>query len=334
MSRDRTWWLRLLFGGGAVGCALAAAILYLFFSSLARASALQAAPICATPSRSPTSACLSVLDGQITFEGAVGRGNERITIALQGTKVDARYQCNESPAAACSGPPLRAGSPVVTGWWEGQMVTFGAAETRPSIVTEFNPLDQADRISFFLVLVIPGVSAIVAGLLPLQAPSSVDDLVKSLLASQPDPPREVDVRLLWRVTLGYSTWGGYWLWVGLYLVFYTASGGFPAAPGYSSILLLASGVVAIGLAAAFAPVALYGALRTGQHGTVLVKRFQTMSGRGSTVTKVWYDRSDGREATTTLGEDWTGCVKEGDRLEALADPKTGAVERIVSAPPG
>lgn len=308
--------------------------MYLFVGYLLDANALASAPLCSTPTRSSTSACLSVLDGQITYEGAVAKGNKRVTIALEDTVVDARYQCDESPGGACSAVPLRAGTAVATGWWKGNMVTFGPEGARPSIVTEFNPVDQAYHVGFFLVLVILGVSGIVAGLLLLQAPSSLGDLLRSVIAGQPHPPRVIDLPHLWRVAIGYSAWGGYLLWAFLFIFsFMVVRVLFPSDPGAVGVALVATGVASIGPALLLAPVGLYTKLRTAERRTVTVKRFRTATGRGRTVTTVWYDRTDGHEASTNLGDEWDGEVHIGDQLDALTDPGTGAVELVLSAPP-
>lgn len=330
-DRSRGGFLVFAFGCGIVGCLTGGFVLYLFTSALIDANALQSAPICSAPTRAATSRCLGILHGQITFEGLAGKNNERVTIALEDTNVDARYQCDESPPGACSSLTLRAGIPVATGWWKGQMVAFGPPGSRPSIVTESNPVDLADHVSFFLVLVILGVSGVVAGLLVVQAPSSLDDLVRSVTASQPKPPRNVDLRLLWRVAIGYSAWGGYAAWAGLFIVTYAVAG--RTNPGVAAILLVATAIISIGPAMLLAPVGLRRTLRSAERRTVTVKRFQTLTARGRTSTTVWYDRADGREGSTDLGEDWTDEVQIGEQLDALVDPKTGAVERVLSEPP-
>lgn len=193
--------------------------------------------------------------------------------------------------------------------------------------------DPPSKWLYLLIVAIPGPAALLTGLLVLQAPLSVDALVNSTLARDPNPPRSINYQLVWRVTLGYSSWGGYIAWAVLYIFAATVLQGFPRAYGLAPLVLLATFVVGWGPAALLAPVVLYGNLQTGEKTEVLIKRFRLGNDRGLAYTTVWYDRSDGKERTTVLGSGWTGRIKPGDRLGALTDPKTGEVERILSTPP-
>lgn len=331
MQQKRTAWMFI--GVGALLCIPAALVLTSYVAGVADADALGAAPICATPTQDGRSNCLSEFDGAITAVTPHSKSQDHVTLAVGGIAYDLGYDCAESPAGACAGVSFTPGTPIVAGWWRGQLVVFGAAESRPLIVTELHPLDQLRPKSALLgFVVVPAVSSVLGGLLFRQAPMSVDDLVKSALAKWPDTPRLVDRRLIWRVALGYWAPYGLFAWfivemlVGIVLV-------------GSTQYRLAVPVLAATFALTFFPSAwisvryLSDVIRTSDHRALTVRLVKSGVGKGGQDTQVSYDLLNGKTATTVLGVDWNGRVKAGDLLDALTDPKSGSIVRLVSTPP-
>lgn len=330
MPRAQLAWILLALG--AVLCVPGAVVAALFVGTLSDANDLRSASICSTGTFDPASTCLSLFNGTATAWTPHSRSLDRVTIVLPNTTEEVGYSCDFSPARACGGISFKPGAALVTGWWKGQLVSIGPAESRPAVVTDQSPEYQLHLRGILLVLAIPGISLVLAGLLLWQAPSTVDAVVKTVLARYTNPPRRVDLRLLWRVTLAYSTYGGYIVWPFLYIFGSVAllnSGAYRLAP----LILAASFVFTVGLAFLLAPVGLSDILRTSDRRTIVVKRFATGTSRNGTYTKVWYDRPDGTAAKTNLGSSWTGHINEGDRLDALTD-KSGSILRLVSGPPG
>ena len=209
---------------------------------------------------------------------------------------------------------------------------FGAAESRPLVVTELHPLDQLRPKSGLLgFVVVPAVSFLVGGLLLRQAPMSVDDLVKSALAKWPDPPRLVDRGLIWRVALGY--WAPYglivWFTVELLVTIVLVGSAYRLAVP----VLAATFVITFAASAGITAHHLGDVVRTSDRRALTVRQIKSGVGRTGKDTQISYDLLNGKTATTTLGIDWSGRVKPGDLLDALTDPKSGSIVRLLAEPP-
>lgn len=332
MPGKRLAWL--LMGVGLLLCIPAALVIIAFLAGVADADAVDAAPICATPTQDGSSNCLSEFDGTITAVTPGSKSLDHFTLAVGGASYDLGYDCAESRARACEAVSFKPGTHVVAGWWRGQLVAFGAEETRPTIVTELHPLDNLRPRSALLdFVVVPAVSFLLGGLLLLQAPSTVDELVAGALARWPDPPRLVDRRQIWRVALAYWAPYGYPAWFVLnLLVTLVVLVGFTHYR-LALLILLATFVVSFGAAAAAAGWYLTGVVRTSDRRSLTVRTIKTGLGKSRQDTQVSYDLLNGKTATTTLNLYWNGLVKEGDRLDALTDPKDGSIVRLLSTPP-
>ena len=331
MSPRRLAWLFI--GVGALLCIPAALALISYVAGLGDADALGAAPICAAPTQEGTSNCLSEFDGTITAVTPHSKSLDHVTLAVGGASYDLGYSCAESPAGACAGISFKPGTPIVAGWWRGQLVLFGPAEARPSVVTELHPFDQLRPRSVLLDFVaVPAVSFLLGGLLLRQAPMSVDDLVKSALAKWPDPPRLVDRRLIWRVALGYWAPLGFMVW---FMVNLLSALPLVSFSQYRLVVpvLAATLVVTFAASAWIAARYLGDVIRTTDRRPLTVRHVESGLGKSGKDTQVSYDLLNGKPATTILGVDWNGRVKAGDLLDALTDPKSGSIVRLLSTPP-
>lgn len=330
MPRKRLAWLFMVVG--ALLAIPAALVIVAFVGGLADADALAAAPICATPTQDGISNCLSEFDGTITAVTPHSKSLDHVTLAVGGASYDLGYDCHESPAKACDAVSFKPGTPVVAGWWRGQLVAFGAAETRPTIVTELHPFDNlGPKLVLLDFIVVPAVSSLLGGFLLLQAPSTVDELVAGALARWPDPPRLIDRRQIWMVSLAYWAPFGYLAWFLLdMLVTFVLLG----STQYRLALLIqpATFVVSFGAAAVIAARYLTRVVRTSTRRSLTISKIKTGLGKTGKDTQVWYDLLNGKAATTTLNVYWNGMVKEGDRLDALTDPKDGSIVRLLSTP--
>jgi hypothetical protein len=323
----------VLIGVGALLCIPAALVLTSYVASVIDADALDAAPICATPTRDGGANCLSEFAGAITAVTPHSKSLDHVTLVVGGASYDLGYDCAESPAGACAAVSFKPGAAITAGWWRGQLVAFGAAESRPSVVTELHPFDQLRAKSGLLgFVVVPAVSFLAGGLLLRQAPMSVDDLVRSALTEWPEPPRPVDRRLIWRVALGY--WAPYglfaWFFVGVIVTI-------PLLGFAQYRLALPS--LALTFAVTFAAAAWVSArylgeiVRTSDRRSLTVRGIKAGVGKGGAIIQVSYDLPNGKTATRLLGVDWKGRVKTGDLLDALTDPKSGSIRRLLSKPP-
>jgi hypothetical protein len=316
---------RLLLISGAVLCIPGAIGVIVFAQGSELVSALDAARPCATPSRDANADCLSFLNGRITDVAPAGKSKDIATIALEEATVTAVYTSTTS---------LRQGSSVVTEWWRGHLVALGPLGTSPSVITDQSPVWDLETLSVVLALVIPGVWALVAGLLVLQAPMTADELITSSLARWPDPPRPVEPVVAWRTAWGGSgIWAALFAWlfldvfVGMVLVSVTNQ------PRYAPLILVATFVLSFGLTEWFAAGYLSEVVRTSDKRTVVVQQLKRGLGRYRNDTQISYGLNDSRVATQLLDPPWDGHVNEGDRLDVLADPKSGAIWRILSTPP-
>src|SRR5690348_3286866 len=283
----------MLIGVGALLCIPAALLLTSYVATVTDADALDAAPICTTPTQDGGSNCLSEFDGAITAVTPHSKSLDHVTLAVGGASYDLGYDCAESAAGACAAVSFRPGAAITAGWWRGQLVAFGAAESRPSVVTELHPFDQLRAKSGLLgFVVVPAVSFLAGGLLLRQAPMSVDDLVRSALSEWPEPPRPVDRRLIWRVALGY--WAPYglfaWFVVGVIVTI-------PVVGFAQYRLALPS--LALTFAVTFAAAAWISArylgeiVRTSDRRSLTVRGIKAGVGKGRASTQVSYDLLNG-----------------------------------------
>lgn len=316
---------RLLVVVGAILCIPGAIAIIVFVQGVTVVDAFQAARPCEVPSRDAHADCLSLFDGRITGIASAGRSNEDATIDLEDTTVTVRY----------SGPTtLRQGSNVVTEWWRGKLVALGIQGTSPNVITNQSPVQNLETYAFAIGLVIPAISALVAGLLVLQSPMSADELITSSLARWPDPPRPVDRVLAWRVAWGGQiTWVAFFVWAFLYvfpgLIVVLTTG----QPLYAPFILVGTFVLSFGLTESGAAAYLSEVVRSSAKRTIVVQKLEQGFGRSRNNPKIWYALNDGRIATSSLDSVWRGRINEGDRLDALTDPKSGTILRLLSTPP-
>lgn len=210
--------LRYVLGSGAVLCIPAGVVLFMFGSAASDASALQSARVCETGSRSPASSCLSLFEGQITAIADQYRAPTELTIDLDGSAVRVGYDCWDSIPGACSGITFQPGSHLVTEWWRGQIVMLGRRGSLPAVLTDQNPGYLLHSRAGYLEWAIPGISLVLYGLLVLQAPAGVDELLSPALARSPNPTRQLSRLLIWRVAWGNWSWPGIVAWLFLYTV--------------------------------------------------------------------------------------------------------------------
>ena len=313
---------------GALLCVPAAIGVAIFAAGWADADAAAAAPVCAKPSRD-SGACLSLFDGTIAQRIPGGpKFMPQVKIVSADTTVTVGYRC----LGACGMLRIESGTPVVTGWWKGQLVAFGPPGERPAVETDASPEYRLGIEAYLLGLVIPAVSLLLAGFFRRQAPSTVNELILGEVARSPDPPRDVARWLLQRVAWGQYLWLLPIVWAVLYLVvgglviFATGQG--RLAP----LVLLVTFVTSIALAAWMMDSYLAGIIRTAARRTIEVRRVDRLSGRGGDQTRVAYALLNGRMATYILDGPWNGRVKIGDRLDAMTSSKSGSIRRVISTP--
>jgi hypothetical protein len=318
---------RLLLAIGAALCIPAAIVVIVFTHEVADLDAIQVARPCEVPNRDGQSACVSIFVGRIT---EVTRGSSKslpsMTIVFKDTS--ARVGFERSPAS------FQAGQDVVSGWWKGRLVLLGPPEAPPTITTDQHPKYRLGVEGYLLgITVIPAVSFLLAGLLVLQAPMKVEDLVGEAIAQWPDPPRSVDRVLAWRVALAYLTYGAFIVWIFLYELVGLLVLSYISQERYAPALMVATFVFSFALGAVFASGNFLNLLRTSARRSVVIRKLERGMGRGGDETKVWYELASGRLATTFLGPPWNGHVNEGDRLDVLSDPKSGYILRLLSTAP-
>jgi hypothetical protein len=309
---------------GAILCIPGVLALAVFVTTANTAADLQSAPSCASPTRDAGSNCLSTIRGQIRNVGTHGQ----LTIAFEDTSVSVSYDCGASPSGACGfgGYP---GAPIETGWWRGKMVLVGApANGLPAALTDDNPYHQLMYWMFVLFAVIPGVALVLAGVLTAQAPRTLNEFVKDVLARSPDPPREVDQAMTRRVAWGYSSNYTWFVWGACY--FFACFGMLLSIQWRWAVpALFISFVVSYGVTLVVTPIRLYRDVSRCEHRTVVVERFEGLKSG----VRVWYRRTEGNEGRADLDGTWTGHVQVGDAIDALIDPRSGGIRRVLSAPP-
>jgi hypothetical protein len=308
-------------------------VMAVFVNGIRDVNALRAAPICSTPTRDSNSSCLSLFDGTVLERiPATSKGTPQVRLAVGTSVVTVAYDCSDSPRDACAGVSFAAGSHLVTGWWKGQLVALGRPDSRPPVLADPNPAWHLLYQTLLLGFAIPGVSLVVAGLLVLQAPTSVRDLITTALAQHPDPPRQIERWLVWRVAWGYLTWPAYVVWTFLYFgsLFFVL---IPASQnGQAATYLISTFAASFLLLALAAPPYLSNLVGTSARRTINVVRVDPPSVTDRRVIRVWYERPDGRMTKKDLGMGWYGHVKEGDRLDALTD-MSGSIRRLLTEPP-
>ena len=238
--------LRYVLGSGAVLCIPAGVVLFMFGSAVTDASALQSARVCETGSRSTASSCLSLYEGQITATREHYRALTELTIDLDGSAVHVGYDCWDSIPGACSGITFRPGSHLVTEWWRGQIVMLGPAGSPPAVITDQNPGYLLHSRASYLEFAIPGISLVLYGLLLLQAPAGVDDLMNTAWARSPNPTRQLSRLLVWRVAWANWSWAGIFAWLFLYalgFIYIVETSQYAVAP----LIWLCCGVIAFGV---------------------------------------------------------------------------------------
>ena len=208
--------LRYVLGSGAVLCIPAAIVLYMFNSVASDASTLQSARMCETGSRAASSSCLSLFEGQITATTKYYKSPTELTIDLDGSAVHVGYDCWDSIPGACSDITFQPGTQLVMEWWRGQIVMLGPRGSPPEVLTDQNPGYLLHSRATYLAFAIPGISLVLWGLLLLQAPAGVDELMSTALGRSRNPNRQLGRLLIWRVAWGNWGWTVFLAWLPLY----------------------------------------------------------------------------------------------------------------------
>jgi hypothetical protein len=221
---------------------------------------------------------------------------------------------------------------LATGWWKGQPALIGPSDATPTIITDQSPPYKLQLFGLALALVIPAASLLLAGVLVLQAPMNVDELIRSTVARSPEPPRMLDRWLTWRVAWAYRIYGAYLAWAFIYLVPVQLVQLAIAQPRLAPLFLIGTFVITFGFTATIAAGYLAGLIRTSERRTVVVQKVETSTGRAGKLTTITYELRDGHMTTKALGESWYGHIIEGARLDVLADPKSGRIRRVMSTP--
>ena len=323
--------LPYLLGAGAVLCIPAAVLLFLFASAAADASALQMARPCATGTEDPGSSCLSRYSGRITSVTEHYRAPTELGIALQGSTVDVGYDCFDSAPTACDGIKFIPGTELVLEFWRGRVVMVGASGAQPAVLTDENPNYELHSRSANLEFAVFGVSLVLIGLLLWQSPATIRVLIATSLAQPAEPRQPISHRLIWRVAWGNWSWPGLFAWALLYVVgvIYLVR-----TSNYVDGLLvwLLSGLIAFGGAGIGASLYLTRLIRTSDRRTITVQRAKYEKGlRGAGGTRVWYELLNGKSASVFLGGEWSHLGHKGAQLEALTDPTSGKIRRLVRA---
>ncbi len=318
--------LRLLLGSG-VACGIPAVIaIVLFTGGGAEADAFQAAPRCVVPSHGGQANCVSVLAGTITN---MVRGGSKflpsMTVAVGDTTATFGYE--RSPFS------FVVGGGVATGWWKGQPALIGPPDASPTIITDQSPPYRFQLFGLALGLVIPSASLLLAGLLLLQAPMNVDELIVATLARWPEHPRPIERAMTWRVALAYRTYPAYFVWAFIYLVPVNLVQLWIVQPRLAPLFLIGTLVITLGLTATIAGTYLAGLIGTSEKRSVLVQDVEQSSGRAGKLTTISYELLNGQATKKVLGERWYGHVIGGAHLDVLVDPKSGWIRRVLSTPP-
>jgi hypothetical protein len=298
--------------------------LAVFVTTANSAAALQSAPTCASPTQDAGSNCLSIIPGQIRNVET----HSRLTIAFENTSVTVSYDCGASPRGTCGFGGL-AGVPIETGWWRGKVVLVGSpANGPPAALTDDNPYHQLMYQMFLLFAVIPGVALVLAGVLTAQAPMTLNEFFKDVLARSPVPPREVDRAMARRVAWGYVSNYTWFVWGACYFI---ACFGMLLSIQWRWAVpaLFMSFVLSYAVTLVVTPIRLYRDVRGCEHRTVVVERFEGLKSG----VRVWYRRTEGNEGRADLDGTWAGHVQVGDVIDALIDPRSGGIRRVLSAPP-
>jgi len=316
-------WLLVI---GAVLCIPGAIAVVVFARGASDLAAFDSARPCAAPSRDAGADCLSLLSGKISWLGKEGRTSTVANVDLEDTTITVRYY---------SGPTsLNQGSEVVTEWWRGQVVALGPQGASPSVMTDQSPEQHLVNDMFVLGLVIPAVSLLIAGFMVLQSPMTADELIASSLTKWADPPRSVNRFVAWRVAWGGGVvWVPFFIWTFLYIFLGVLVVEGIGQPAYAPLFLVATFILSYGLALFFSAGYLSEIVRTSAKRTIAVQKIQRGLGRSRNLTQISYGLNDGKAATLMLDPPWDGHVNEGDRLDALTEPKSGSILRLLSAPP-
>lgn len=324
MPRERL--LRLLMGSGAACCIPAVVVIVLFARGIADDDAFEAAPPCAIPSQGGQADCVSILSGTIT---SMVRGGSKflpsMTVAVGNTTATFGYQRSRFS--------FDVGGGVATGWWRGQPALIGPSDASPTIITDQSPPYRLQLFGLALGLVIPAVSLLLAGVLVLQAPMNVDELILSTVARSPEHPRPLDRLVTWRVAWAYRTYAAYFAWAFIYLVPLQLVQLSIAQPRLAPVFLIGTLVITFGLTATMAALYLASLIRTSERRTVVVQTVEQSTGRAGNLITITYGLANGRVTKKALGERWYGHVTEGARLDVLADPKSGWIRHVISTPP-
>lgn len=303
----------------------------LFARAVVDGDALQAAPFCALPTLAVNSSCLSVFSAEIvSHTPGSTKILPQVTVSLDGSTTSVGYDCFATHDYVCAPKPFPAGSQATTGWWRGQLVYLGRPGTKPEVPTDKNPEEDLPFQAFLLLVAIPGLTLLLAALLVFLAPMNVNELIQATLLKWPEPPRPVEARTVLAVAVAYQIWTAVVVWAILYIVgllHLSADDTLRQAP----MALLVAFLIAFVGAAVIASLRLWWVLRGSVRRTITITEIQT--GQGRRRTKVWFNRSDGQRASTTLDADWYQQVRAGDSLDALTSPRSGAVRMLISTPP-
>lgn len=292
------------------------------------ATALEAAKPCAVSTLSSASSCLSYFEGVVTKETPRYRAPTALTISVAGSTVDVGRTCIGQSIRACNATSFPAGTNVATEWWRGRIVRLGRSGAQPTVITEQNPeRDAAIKAPFLIIAVLALIPLLLAGLLR-QAPMSVNKLIDSLFSLSPEGSVPISRSLIFRVALGAWGWLGIAIWFALYMAYVIAS--LTGAPYSDAVPLvwLGTGLLSFAIAGIGAYLYLSHLVQNSKRQAVVVQKVRRLTGRFSG-TKIWYGLPDGGSASTYLSGDNSNLGHKGLSVDALTDPRTGKVRRLL-----
>lgn len=324
-------YIRFYFWIGLALCIPAAIVFIVFGTAALEVNAFRAALPCPVGTQNPASSCLSSFEGTVTEQIPQYRAPEKLTISVGQATVHVGWSCLDLPNNVCNTTTFPPGTHVTTQWWKGRVVALGLSGSQPSVITDQNPEYAAStRAPFLILAVLALVPILLAGLLR-QAPLSVNKLIDSFFTLGPEQPAPVSRSTIFRVALGAWGWSGFLIWFLLYFLYFffflaRSSRYTLDAP----LAWLGAAVIGFAIAGTIAYLYLARLVHTSKREAVVVQRVKRIkSKRTGGGTRVWYGLPDGTAASTYLNGEWGHLGHKGLHIDALTDPSTGKVRRVL-----
>jgi len=324
--------IRLYFRIGLVLLIPVAVILFLFCRAAVDTGALDSAKPCSVSTQDPASRCLSQFQGVVTGQTPEYRSPTRLTISVGSSTVNLGWTCLNMSTSSCLRTSFPPGTKVVTEWWSGRVVRLGMADGQPAVITDANPeYDAVSRGPYPLIALLALGPIAMAGLLR-QAPMSVNKLLDTSFDASPEVRKAVPRAVILRVAMG--GWGGYGvlIWLVLYLASLFAFAGSSQWSLGAPFLWLSAAVIGFAFTWSTAYLYLSRLVRTSNREAVTVTRIKYGVGRNHSGMQVWYELRNGTLASRYVGPQGLSYA-QGDRMDALTDPRSGKVRRLLSSTP-